>query len=97
MATDLYFMGGDYNSQFKSKLPNYLQIIYNQPTIYNNWINTDKWIINLYKPKAVIDSKHLMISQCLQQRTLELDLIIRYFSNRILIEEMLIFSLAQRI
>ena len=41
MATDLYFMGGDDNSQYKSKLLNYLQIIYNQPTPADNWINTN--------------------------------------------------------
>ena len=41
MATDLYFMGGEDNSQFKSKLLNYLQIIYNQPTPDDNWINTN--------------------------------------------------------
>ena len=29
MATDLYFMGGEDNSKYKSKLLNYLQIIYN--------------------------------------------------------------------
>ena len=41
MATDLYFMGVDDNSKFKSKLLNYLQIIYNQPTPDNNWINNN--------------------------------------------------------
>ncbi|KAM3142762.1 hypothetical protein pb186bvf_005146 [Paramecium bursaria] len=41
MATDLYFMGGEDNSKYKSKLLNYLQIIYNQPTADDNWINTN--------------------------------------------------------
>lgn len=41
MASDLYFMGGDDNSQYKSRLLNYLQIIYNQPTPADNWINTN--------------------------------------------------------
>ncbi|KAM3142756.1 hypothetical protein pb186bvf_005140 [Paramecium bursaria] len=41
MATDLYFMGGEDNSKFKSKLLNYLQIVYNQPTTDDNWINTN--------------------------------------------------------
>ncbi|KAM3142812.1 hypothetical protein pb186bvf_005196 [Paramecium bursaria] len=39
MSSDLYFMGGEDNSQYKSKLLNYLQQIYNQPTAENNWIN----------------------------------------------------------
>lgn len=34
-------MGGEDNSLFRSKLLNYLQIIYNQPTPDNNWINTN--------------------------------------------------------
>lgn len=34
-------MGGEDNSLYKSKLLNYLQIIYNQPTPDNNWINTN--------------------------------------------------------
>ncbi|KAM3142775.1 hypothetical protein pb186bvf_005159 [Paramecium bursaria] len=40
MATDLYFKGGE-EIQYKSKLLNYLQIIYNQPTTDDNWINTN--------------------------------------------------------
>ena len=48
MATDLYFMGGEDNSQYKSKLLNYLQIIYNQPTPDNNWINTNYTLSNQY-------------------------------------------------
>ena len=48
MATDLYFMGGDDNSKYKSKLLNYLQIIYGQPTSDDNWINTNYTVSNQY-------------------------------------------------
>ena len=48
MATDLYFMGGEDNSKYKSKLLNYLQIIYNQPTADDNWINTNYTVSNQY-------------------------------------------------
>ncbi|KAM3142712.1 hypothetical protein pb186bvf_005096 [Paramecium bursaria] len=34
-------MGGNDNSKFKSLLLNFLQIVYNQPTPNNNWVNRD--------------------------------------------------------